>query len=251
MTPEPIDVESVPDTPESAKVRLLAAAEVIFADYGYEGASIRQICTKAGMNVAAVNYHFGDKERLYIEAVKRAHMCSAKDMPIENLASPDTPPLARLEGFIRGMVASMHAPARPSAMKLVMREMADPGKAAGTLVDEFIRPLAFHLREILRELLPHLDEHRLLMTGFSVIAQCLYYRQNRPVSELIFGRAEVEALTVDMVADHVVVFTLSAISALSPSPLGERGDRRNLPCSGSRCGCSPGTRRSTWASCSG
>lgn len=215
MTTETIDLEDVADTPETAKERLLMAAEEIFADYGYEGASVRAICSRAGMNVAAVNYHFGDKERLYVEAVKRAHMCSARGMPVESLAPPGTPPVARLEGFIRGMVASMHTPARPSAMKLVMREMADPGKATGTVVDEFIRPLAFHLRAILRELLPHLDEHRLLMTGFSVIAQCLYYRQNRPVSELIFSKAELEALSVDMVADHVVGFTLAALKSSS------------------------------------
>ncbi len=215
MNTEPIHGEDLPDTPESAKERLLAAAEEIFADFGYEGASVRAICSRAGVNVAGVNYHFGDKERLYIETVKRAHTCNARDLPIGNLAPPGTLPVAKLEGFIRGMVASMHAPARPSAMKLMMREMADPGKAAGTVVDEFIRPLAFHLRGILRELLPHLDEHRLLMTGFSVIAQCLYYRQNRPLSELIFGKAEMEALSVDMVADHVVGFTLAAVAASS------------------------------------
>lgn len=207
MVVDNAESELVPD----AKQRLLDAAEEIFADYGYEGASVRQICERAKVNIAGVNYHFGDKENLYVEAVKRAHMCSARDMPIENLASPGASPLVRLEGFIRGMVASMHAPARPAAMKLMMREMAHPGKAAGTVVDEFIRPLAFHLREILRELLPHLDEPRLLMTGFSVIAQCLYYRQNRPVSELIFGREHMEALTADMVADHVVRFTLTAL----------------------------------------
>jgi TetR/AcrR family transcriptional regulator, regulator of cefoperazone and chloramphenicol sensitivity len=202
----------LPEDGSDAKQRLLMAAEEIFADYGYEGASVRQICNKAGVNIAGVNYYFGDKENLYVEAVKRAHMCNARDMPVENLAPPGTPPVVRLELFIRGMVASMHTPARPSAMKLMMREMAHPGKAAGTVVDEFIRPLAFHLRGILHELLPHLDEHRLLMTGFSVIAQCLYYRQNRPLSELIFGKAEMEALTVDMVADHVVRFTLTALN---------------------------------------
>lgn len=210
MTPEPIALDDVPD----AKERLLAAAEEVFANYGYEGASVRMICERAKVNVAGVNYHFGDKENLYVEAVKRAHMCSAKDLPIESLSVPGTPPLARLEGFIRGMVASMHAPARPSAMKLMMREMADPGKAAGTVVDQFIRPLAMHLKGILRELLPDLPEPQLLMTGFSVIAQCLYYRQNRPVSELIFGKAEMNALTVEMVADHVVRFTLAAVERM-------------------------------------
>lgn len=210
MTSEPIAVDDVPD----AKERLLAAVEEIFADYGYEGASVRMICEKAKVNVAGVNYHFGDKEHLYVEAVKRAHMCSAKDLPIQGLDSPGTPPAVRLEGFIRGMVASMHAPARPSAMKLMMREMADPGKAAGTVVDQFIRPLAMHLKGILRELLPDLPEPQLLMTGFSVIGQCLFYRQNRPVMELVFGKEAVGGLSVDMVADHVVRFTLAAVERM-------------------------------------
>lgn len=202
--------EEVPD----ARQRLLEAAEEIFADYGFEGASVRQICEKARVNVAGVNYYFGDKENLYVEAVKRAHNCSHTTPVIED--NPAAVPAVRLEGFIRHMVAMMHEPASPSAMKLVVREMADPGKAAGTVVDEFIRPIAFRLRDILRDMLPHLDEPRLLMTGFSVIGQCLYYRQNRRVSELIFGKEHLEALTADMVADHVVRFTLAALGYAEP-----------------------------------
>jgi TetR/AcrR family transcriptional regulator, regulator of cefoperazone and chloramphenicol sensitivity len=164
------------------------------------------------MNVAAVNYHFGDKERLYVEAVKRAHSCMSHAMVPHD--PPGTPPAVRLERFIRAVVPEMHAPARPSAMKLMMRELADPGKAAGVVVDEFIRPMALHLWGIIRELVPHVDDRRQMMIGFSVIAQCLYYRQNRPVSELIFGKPAVEALTADVVADHVVRFTLNAIDRM-------------------------------------
>lgn len=202
-----VDEVEVPD----AKERILATAEEVFADYGFKGATIRDICKKAEVNIAAVNYHFRGKEQLYIETVKRAHTCNARDLPIEELDPPGTPPIARLERFIRGMVASMHAPARPTAMKLMMREMADPGKAAGVVVDEFIRPLAFRLKSILREVLPDVPEPQLLMTGFSVISQCLFYRQNRPMMGLVFGTEAVSVLTVDMVADHVVRFTLNAI----------------------------------------
>jgi AcrR family transcriptional regulator len=227
MSTEAIVIEEVTD----AKERILAAAEEVFADYGFKGATIRDICKKAEVNIAAVNYHFGDKERLYVETVKRAHTCNARDLPIEELDPPGTSPVVRLERFIRGMVASMHTPARPSAMKLMMREMADPGKAAGTVVDEFIRPLAFRLKGILRELLPDVPEPRLLMTGFSVISQCLFYRQNRPMMGLVFGPEAVGVLTVDMVADHVVGFTLAAVESScrqvvkSSSPgMGDGGD---------------------------
>ena len=57
---------------DSTRERILQAAGEEFANGGYAQATIRAICCKAGVNVAAVNYYFGDKERLYIEAVKHA-----------------------------------------------------------------------------------------------------------------------------------------------------------------------------------
>jgi hypothetical protein len=71
-------------------------------------------------------------------------------------------------------------------MKLMMREMADPARRP-TSSSRIHPPMAFALRGILRQLLPGLPEPRLLMVGFSVIGQVLYYRQNRPISELIFA----------------------------------------------------------------
>ena len=188
----------------------MEAATEIFADCGYEGASVRQITQQAGVNVAGINYYFGDKEQLYIEAVKNAHACGTSEA-MRREFPPDMHPADKLSHFIRGMVAGMHAPASVASMKLMMREMADPGKAAHVVVEEFIRPMAFRLRDILRELLPDLTEPKLLMTGFSVIGQILYYRQNKPISELIFGKDHVERLSAEMVADHVVAFTFRAL----------------------------------------
>ncbi|MFO0824016.1 MAG: CerR family C-terminal domain-containing protein [Gemmataceae bacterium] len=212
MLPPSLDLS--PDQAD-ARERLIVAAQEEFAEHGYKAATVRRICQAAGANIAAVNYYFGDKENLYIEAVKRAHECSGRMDPAQ-MPPPGTPPIEKLRGFIREMVTRMHAPASPSAMKLMMREMADPGKAAHVVVSEFIQPMAFALQAILRELLPHLDEQRLLMTGFSVIGQCLFYRQNRPVSELIFGKEAVAALDVNAVADHVVQFTFAALGHAKP-----------------------------------
>jgi AcrR family transcriptional regulator len=195
-------------------LRLLDAAMQEFADNGFDAASVREICKRAGMNVAAVNYYFGDKERLYIEAVKRAHVCSTEG-PFPEFP-PDAGPVDQLRGFIAVMVARMHAPASPSAMKLVMREMADPGKAAHVVVQEFIQPIAFRLRAIVESLFPDADPAAVLMIGFSVMGQILFYRQNRPVAELIFGKEPVDALTLERVTDHVTRFTLAALGCGEP-----------------------------------
>jgi len=48
------------------KERLLRAASKVFAQRGYREATIAEICHKAGSNVAAVNYHFGGKDAVYI-----------------------------------------------------------------------------------------------------------------------------------------------------------------------------------------
>jgi TetR/AcrR family transcriptional regulator, regulator of cefoperazone and chloramphenicol sensitivity len=205
----------IQDAEPDARQRLLVAAQEVFADFGYEGASVRQICTRAGVNIAGVNYHFGDKERLYIETVKQAHGCMSQ-ASLDAMPT-DAPAAVKLEGFIRGLVPEMHAPASPSALKLMMRELAHPGKAAGVVVDEFIRPMAMHLWGLIRELLPEATDEKVMMTGFSIISQCLYYRQNRPVSELIFSKQQLDAIHPAMVADHIVEFVFRGLNLVPPS----------------------------------
>jgi AcrR family transcriptional regulator len=61
-----------PATSDPTRDKLLDVAGRIFADRGYRAATIREICVAAGANVAAVNYHFGDKLGLYTEAVQQS-----------------------------------------------------------------------------------------------------------------------------------------------------------------------------------
>ena len=57
------------------------------------------------------------------------------------------------------------------------------------------------------------------MTGFSIIGQILFYRQNRHVAELIFGGDAFGAISTDMVVDHITQFTFAALGLEnSPNP---------------------------------
>ena len=157
----PTDVTEPPPDPKinEPRLRLLLAAESVFARKGFDGATVRDICDLAGMNVAAINYHFGDKERLYVATVRNAHACSIADAgPPPQLAG--LPPAERLRGFVAAMLKNMDAPVRPESMQLLMRELSQPSPATISVVEDFIRPMAMGLFAILAELLPTMPERQ-------------------------------------------------------------------------------------------
>ena len=57
-------------SPDQTRQRLLAAASELFAAQGYHGTTVREIAQRAGVNLAAGNYHFGSKRELYLEVLR-------------------------------------------------------------------------------------------------------------------------------------------------------------------------------------
>jgi TetR/AcrR family transcriptional regulator, regulator of cefoperazone and chloramphenicol sensitivity len=190
--------------------RLLEAAEATFAEKGFKAASIREICKAAGANVAAINYYFGDKERLYIETVKCAHRACTEGEPFPDW-EPGTPPVQKLGDFIRIMVSRMLTPQSPASTQVMMREMAQPTAACVEVVREYIQPIAGKLKGILEELLPHAAEPERVLFAFSVVGQCHFYRSNRAVASLLVGEEMFNQLDAGVVAEHITAVTLRAL----------------------------------------
>jgi TetR/AcrR family transcriptional regulator, regulator of cefoperazone and chloramphenicol sensitivity len=199
---------------DDTEERILTAAVQVFADKGFEAATVRHISTRAKANLAAINYYFRSKENLYAAAVRRA--CGTCISGIEFREGPPGEPAAdKLRRFIRMMVEHMLEMPDPAALQLMMREIHQPTAAGAEWVQTYIRPMAGRLRAILAELLPpDTPDWKAWLTGFSIVGQCLYYRQNRAVAQQLVG-AELapEVFNAERVAEHIADFTLRGLGS--------------------------------------
>src|SRR5215218_1900770 len=145
--------ESTATNPETRE-RLLNAAGEVFAEHGFKNATVRDICARAGANIAAVNYYFRDKEGLYTTCLAQwAQTALQKYPPLLGLA-PDAPAEERLSAFIWSFLLRLLDNSRYAwHSKLMSREMFEPTGALDKMVEEMVRPLSMMLGGILRELL--------------------------------------------------------------------------------------------------
>ena len=122
----------------STKQRILEAAEALFAQHGFAGASLRQVTAAAKVNLAAVNYHFGSKEKL-IEEVFRRRLDELNRRRLAALADA------------AGRTPRSRTCWRPSSPAL---ELAHEGEGGGAFVRVLARAYAEHndqLRKFLSE----------------------------------------------------------------------------------------------------
>ncbi len=211
------------DVQDPTRVRLIQAAGEEFAEKGFAAARVREICERAGANVAAVNYHFGDKEQLYVETVVHVHGCGNEEEPP---CGEDAGPETRLRAFIGHFLARVLAIQDPQDWRhrLMLRELILPTAASDVLVRTVIRPKFNRLMEILRELRPEAEERRLHALAFSIVGQCMYYRMGRPVAERVIGSEGFESLDLEFLTEHISSFSLAAIKAMEFAPAAAEPD---------------------------
>ncbi|HEY2837649.1 MAG TPA: CerR family C-terminal domain-containing protein [Pirellulales bacterium] len=209
---------------DDTRKRVLEAAGRVFADRGYESATIRGICDLAGANIAAVNYYFKDKKSLYLAACLEAQCAREGAVPMPEWA-PGTPAAEHLRDFIHTFLRRLLEDERPAwHRQLMLRELATPTEASGQVVEDYIRPMAMVLKGILTEMLPAgVTEDEAFLVGFSIVAQCLFYHLHEPISSRLMGEEAYRQLTVDRLTDHIARFSLAAIGYARPlsKPAGE------------------------------
>lgn len=206
------------DPAADTRERLLEAGGAVFSEAGFRAATVRDIVTRAGANLAAVNYHFGDKEGLYAAVLEHYAKESLVKHPPHGGLSPDATLEAQLHAFVRAFLLRIFDKGHQAVHgKMMAREMIEPTAALHRIVEQMIRPLYSRLCSLVRALggsgITGLQVER---AAKSIVGQCLFYKHCAPVIRLLEGRLP-ELRDIEALADHIVVFSVAGIRGLAPS----------------------------------
>lgn len=203
---------------DSTEKRLLNAAGEVFAEKGFEAATIRDICRRADLaNIASVNYYFKDKESLYLAVVSQAFQGSAAPPgPIQWPA--DFTPAQKIRTFIIRFAEGLIGGERPSWHYGIMaRELGNPSVGCLAFVRDFARPHFNLLINLLREVAPpNLPETRLHLIAESIVGQCVHHRCARTIITQLVGEEEMRSYTAERLGSHIADFSLAALGLDKP-----------------------------------
>ena len=201
------------------KERLLAAGAKLFAEQGYAATAVRDITARAECNVAAVNYYFGSKEKLYYEVFKGL-LTEVREVRVASVdrVFRDSGEQATLEGLLGSFVAAFLEPlvdeSRGRVMcQLMSREMQNPHLPADMFAREVMGPVQSVLREALLRLCPGLAEDRLRLCIHSLLGQLVYavHVKHQMASHGVVGMGN--SMDLPSLQEHIVRFSAAGIRA--------------------------------------
>jgi AcrR family transcriptional regulator len=198
---------------------ILATAETLFAKHGLAGTSLRGITADAGVNLAAVNYHFGNKESL-IQAVFRRRLDALNTERLGRLervearASHGKPDLrAALEAFIVPALEMSHHPEHGGVvfMRLLARVMSERDRTLRAFLADRYGHVIKRFADVLGRALPELSD------------EDLFWRLNFVVGALTYSMAEVvwehddSAEQLAELATRLVDFAEAGLTSIAPA----------------------------------
>ena len=199
-----------PPAETDTRERLLRAGGQIFAERGFRAATVREIVARAGANLAAVNYHFRDKEGLYAAVLEHSARIALEKHPPYGGLRPEAPAEEQLGAFVRAFLQRLFDPAAVHG-RLMAREMVEPTAALDRIVEQVIRPLYGRLCAIVKALAGRsLPPGRTELAAKSLVGQILFYKLCTPVLQRLDGRPP-DARDLDRIAEHITAFSLRGL----------------------------------------
>lgn len=195
---------SEPVAAASTREKLVETAGQLFAEHGYYATTVRDIVKRSGANIAAVNYHFGDKLGLYTEVLQES-VRSARVDAINHALDQSEPPEDILRAVIRTRLQSLTRPDLQNRhFRIMVHELAQPTPALERVVNEVSRPIYKRLLELVGRIagLPSKDE-RTRLCAHSIMGQILIYVLAGPLLMQLWPELEMTPEQVERIAEHI------------------------------------------------
>lgn len=199
---------------KDTKLRLLNAAGEVFAEHGFRAATIRDICQRAGANIAAINYHFGGKEELYREVLSYAFVQGERKYPLATNQADSA--AQQLETFIRVSLERMLDEGKPAWHgKLMVREMTDPTGQLDLIAERFMKPHFEALKVLVRSLCgAAVPEERVVLLCLSAVGQAVYYKMGKEAICRVAAEVGVGPGDRGAIARHIAQVTCAGAAAI-------------------------------------
>lgn len=201
------------------RTRILDAAEELFMLHGFEGTSMRLLTSRAGVNLAAVNYHFGSKDAL-IEALFRRKldpMNSARIAELERLESEGRPlaPEAIIRAFVGPSLRHMEdaTGGGRNFIRLLGRTYTEPTKPIRALIGQLYVPTMERYKSALERALPHMPREELVWRMHFMFGTLAYTLAATDTVHLIAGCKPEDRYDARLLEDRLTAFLAAGLGA--------------------------------------
>jgi AcrR family transcriptional regulator len=207
--------------PHETRTRILDAAEELFMQHGFEGTSMRLLTTRAAVNLAAVNYHFGSKDAL-IEAVFRRRldpMNAARLGALEKLETEAAGRALAPEAIIRAFVGEslrMIEDAKGGGrnfIRLLGRTYTEPAKAIRALIGQMYAPTMERYKAALERALPQMPREELVWRMHFMFGTLSYTLAATDAVQLIAGCKPEDRHDARLLEDRLTAFLAAGLAA--------------------------------------
>jgi AcrR family transcriptional regulator len=199
---------------QATRERILDKAAALFAERGYQHVTVREICDAARANVAAVNYHFGDKLALYRQVVDSAIATMKETSELTVAAGRGALPEEQLRAYVRVFLGRVTTSGPPSWIhKLMAHEMKEPSELFELVIREIVEPRLRYVASVVSALSGWAPEDaRVMRIVAGLQGQCLIYG---PLLRFAPASWKHVVRDIDAAADHITAFTIAGIRTMS------------------------------------
>ncbi|HVO48684.1 MAG TPA: CerR family C-terminal domain-containing protein [Steroidobacteraceae bacterium] len=202
----------------STRQQLLETAGQVFAEKGFDGTTGKEICRRAGVNVAAVVYHFGGMEQLYAAALGEARSRLVSLEKLTAVVAGDRSAPEKLAALIGLLVRALASPASESwAARLIGREIVSPPEGFDPRADHDMLARARLLKSVVAEItgLP-VDHAVVARAAVSILAPCaMLLLVNRRRLERAFPAFNIKPESAEDIVRQMTRFALAGLAAIA------------------------------------